>query len=286
MKYFERAAVVVNPAAAKTITWTLRALRGLQGPLAFYVDKARSGGEWTNIAGPIADACLYIDPVKWNWNTDRNTFYRVRFLLGATWRYSTPVQALGEWTRADYLKAKEVCRLEYLNMRKAGEQGRLLKRKEWGEACTCRDFDTGEVVSGRCPLCLGTGIKGGYYAPIALPILGEPTGRARIVGDKGLAQDEPRIARIVAYPLVATGDIWIGEGTGERWEIQQLRTVAEIRRIPVVQQMAMRLLPQSDVLHTAEGEAKALEVPADQPAGTEHGWATPETAGCITDFDY
>ena len=286
MDNFRRVSIVANPANYKIVTWTLKTLNGLPGSIDFYVDKARSGGAWQEIAGPLTDTCQYIDTLKWNWNKDKNTFYRVRFLLGSEWQLSTPTQGIGEWIHSDYLKAKEICRLEYLRMRVAGEAGLLLKRKEWGTKCDCRDFDTGEIVTSSCRNCLGTGLIGGYYAPISLPVVGQPDKKARVQSEKGLSQDDVRMVRVVAYPLVSTNDVWINSNSNERWQIRAIEAVAEIRRIPIVQRLKLHLIPQTDIIYSEEANEKALEELAVQPTDNEHGWVTEDNANCINDFDY
>jgi hypothetical protein len=287
MDYFKRVSVVANPANYKIVTWSLRSTVGLGSSVDFFVDKARSGGDWEEIAGPLTDTCQYIDTLKWNWNKDKNTFYRVRFMVDGEWQLSTPTQAIGKWSRSDYLKAKEICRKEYLRMKIAGESGILLKRKEWGTKCThCTDYDTGESVTSRCRYCLGTRIVGGYYAPITLPVVGDPNSKNTSFKQQGQAHDEVRTVRAVAYPLISTDDIWINENTNERWQVGQIQTVAEIRRIPIVQVLQLKLIPQNDIIYSEEANEKALEEPEEQPTGNEHGWETPDNANCIDDFDY
>lgn len=245
-------------------------------PVSFYVDKARSGGEWTNIAGPLVDTCYYTDTVPWDWNKEYNTFFRVRFLDGATWIYSTPVQAGNNWDQHDWTIAKEIIRKEYLVMRKVGQQGILLKRRQWGQRCTtCTDYDSRAVVNRDCPLCLGTGILGGYYTPIDMPIwsVTPMQSRTKTVTAGGVLQPSMNNARVVAYPLLETFDVWCDAGSNERWFIDAIKPVAEIKGIPVVEMMDLKLKPFSDVIYTAPANVKANEVPVEQPAGTEHTWS-------------
>jgi hypothetical protein len=253
--------------------------------LDFYVDKARSGGTWTNIAGPLTDSCMYVDPVKWNWNKDRNTFYRVRFEKDSEWQYSVPIQANGTWTREDYLLAKEIARKEYLILRKTGRLGKLLKKKEWGDLCTtCTDYDTEELVDTDCPKCLGTGIIGGYYAPIDMPLQFEPSGKEKVTTDIGPVEDQRKRARVVAYPFIQTGDIWIDGDSNERWRIRPVQTIAEVRGRPLIQKLELRMIPQTDVIYSEEANDLADSTPVEQPEGTEHTWD--KNADCLNDFEY
>jgi hypothetical protein len=79
---FEWTYVTTDLQMQKIITWQMKTSFRPDGPVDFYIDKARSGGEWEEIAGPITDDCLHIDPVRWNWNKDMNTFYRIRYDSG------------------------------------------------------------------------------------------------------------------------------------------------------------------------------------------------------------
>ena len=289
MARFGQVAVTADPSGSRAITWHMDDPAGLPDPADFYVDRARTGGDWTLLAGPLANTCLCVDPERRDWNKDRNTYYRIRIKVDGEWMYSTPEQALGEWSRSDYILAREICRKEYLLMRKAGEEGLLLKRREWGPRCSCVDADTKEIPDARCTKCLGTGIRGGYYAGIPLPVLGtEPSGSVRSLGEAGLAHGEERSVRAVAYPLIVTDDVWVGRRSDERWRIRAIKTVAEVRRIPLVQMLQLQLLPQSDLMYSEQAAALALSQPPRPASGTgnAYGWKEAGVADCLNRFDY
>ena len=288
MDYFDSVQVVADPLHRKTIVWYMQNLSALPNGVEFFVDKARSGGDWEEIAGPITDACTYTDDVRWNWNKDRNTFYRVRFIKDGEWQFSTPAQAVGKWSKQDYTFAKEICRREYLLMRKAGVRGQLLKRREWGIRCPNNDYDTDEPPNDRCPLCMGTGFEGGYYAPISLPgLIPQPAPSSnRKFGETGLEDTHTLQLRVVAYPLITPDDLWVNLDSGERWQIKAVQPVAQIRNTPIVQMIALQKIPQSDIVYDIDTAMRLAEVPEYKPTGNEYGWETKDNASCIHEFDY
>lgn len=279
MGYFDKVWVRLDTQNRKMVTWTMHSGRKLSNALDFYVDKARSGGPWVNIGGPLTNTCAYVDTVKWDWALEKNTFYRVRFQVGTEWQYSVPAQAYGSWTRLDYTRAREICRKEYLVSSKVGKKGLLLKRREWGQPCRrCADVDTNEPADAQCTTCFGTGIEAGYYAAIPLPAQLEGVDGGGVDTTKKLTEEigwqQPimRKARIVAYPLIGSGDIWIDIDANERFLINQAKTAAEIKGIPLIQTLGLKLLPQTDVIYGPEATAVIENQPTPQPTGNETGW--------------
>jgi len=276
---FEWTYVSTNLQLQKIIHWTMQPSFRPTGSIDFYLDKARSGGDWENVAGPIPDACSYIDPVRWNWNKDMNTFYRVRYDMGVDeWVYSTPVRAIGNWTRKDYALGREISRKETLSYQKLGLEGVLLKRKEWGVTCACCDWDTDEPENGQCPTCFGTGIVGGYYAPVTCMV--NPMQRSHQMDrtDRALVDDTKRMVRCLAYPaLIKENDLWLDSHNGTRWVIGHVKNEVEIKGVPVIYSLPMNRIPMTDVVYQdPEGTDKAIEIPVVQPTGTENTWKTDE----------
>ena len=276
MKYFANIYVSVTLANEKMISWSMNRNYRPEGSVAFYVDKARSGGEWIAVGGPIVNACSYLDTVKWNWNKDKNTFYRVRFTpnAGSSWIMSAPVQAYGLNDHAKMAQIRYVLLQEVKLQRKIGAHtGVLLKKKEWGQPCGCVDHDTREPSGAWCTDCFNTGILGGYYTPIPLTMIAlAPEKKERTQEDLGTVDKRERVMRCAAYPLLSTEDIWVSGTTGERWMLRSPTPMAEIAGVPVVMSVPMTLIPRSDVIYSDEADVLAESVPAVAATGTEHTW--------------
>ena len=273
---FEWTYVTTDLQMQKIIHWTMTARFKPGSSIEFYVDKARSGGDWENVGGPIENDCSYIDPERWNWNKDMNTFYRIRYdeTGDGDWVYSIPVRAIGAWTRKDYALVKTLTRKELLSYKKFGMPGVILKRKEWGEQCHCVDYDTLEPQDSQCPECFGTGISGGYYAPIPLKV--NPLNRSHTMQrtDRALADDTKRLVRCVAYPtLIKENDLWLDSTNGTRWVVRGTKNAAEVKGVPVIYELTLHRIPMTDAIYKEpEGIDKSTEVPEVAPTGTEHGW--------------
>ena len=276
MDPFFRLYVSVTLQNEKILHWTMNPTYRPTASSVFFIDKARSAGVWENVAGPIADNCFYVDTSEWNWNKDRNTFYRVRLQNGADWIYGTPVQAMGGRNRQDYALARELWRKELTVARLGGQAGVFLKRRHWGTPCSnCTDFDTREVVNISCPICMGTGIVGGYYAPIPMFVWNAtpPTNTRDIEGGLGVSQQTRNENRCVAYPFIEKLDVWMSSNDNTRWVINDVKLIAERKGVPVIYDLTMSMAPFSDVLYSAPMTAIAVSEPSVEPTGTEHTWS-------------
>lgn len=276
MSQFEWTYVTTDLQMQKIITWQMKATFRPSGPVDFYIDKARAGGEWTQIAGPLTDTCLYIDSVRWNWNKDMNTFYRIRYDAGtAEWVYSIPVRAIGGWTREDYALMRSIVRRELLEYNRLGLTGVLLKRRDWGTKCaTCAEYDTDEATDGQCPECFGTGVSGGYYAPIPKTVMPLDKEQKRETTKLALSDDTQRGVRCIAYPtLIKDNDLWLDDNNGTRWTVRGVKVATELKGVPLIYQLTLKRIPMTDVIYNEpEGTDKATEIPAALPTGTEHTW--------------
>jgi len=100
-----------------------------------------------------------------------------------------------------------------------------------------------------------------------------PDTHNRVNKGTGTTQDDNRMVRAVAYPLIHSYDIWMNSDSNERWMIRAVKPVAQIRRLPIILNLELRLIPQTDVIYSTAGENKATEVPTPAPTGTEHTWS-------------
>jgi hypothetical protein len=182
-----------------------------------------------------------------------NTYYRVIAYDGVCEYASRPIHTMGEHSRQDLLYAREILRKEFLRLRKfAGTRGYLLKKREFGTKCpVCTDYDTGEVVSGStCLTCFGTGIVHGYYnaLPFYLDFMG-PTSNKDVKEPFGLEDNQTVVARAMAYPRLDTYDLWVHGSSNRRMVIRQTQVISEIRTVPILYSLQLRVLPASDIAY-------------------------------------
>jgi hypothetical protein len=265
---FSQVTILTTLGDQKLVQWTMDSSRGLPADVEFYVDKARAGGEFIQVGGPLENSCLFVDEEPWNWNKDKNSFYRIRYQSGLTWVESDAVQANGNWSRRDHLLAKELARKECVRMREVGVSGMVFKRREWGTPCPrCADFDTHQPADGQCPICFGTGLEHGYYRPMQLAMDLSPLATERKESEIGTVQPDAVMGRCINYPMLASFDIWANTSSNERYTIRKVQNVAAIRGRPVVAQVELRLIPQTDVRYTLQDE-----VAVPEPGQPSFGW--------------
>lgn len=281
---FKRLIISVGVDGSKAVSWQME--RGFRPatPTLFYVDRARTGGEFSQIGGPVTDACVFVDSARFSFGTEKDTWYRARYKDATnTWVNSVPTQAInGQWSRQDWLRAKEVLRREYVNT--AGAiWGMLLKRKTWGTVCTrCGDWSTSEPTDGLCPVCLGSGIVGGFYPPIPM-VVGMDANQnvGRKMTDNGLVSATDRIIRFAAYQFVSTGDVWCQNNSDDRYLVNEDVTVlCEVKGVPIIMRARIKQLPKTDVMHGPEANALLAVVPTQPVDGTGNCYTWYDKMSC------
>lgn len=257
---FDRIWVFSHIAGGTRVEWRLQPSFHDPGQYQFQLQVGTTANQlasdWRNVGLPAIDTFYLVDPLQRVWGKSQWTHYRVVLTTVAGTYISAPQPAWGALDHADWRQAREVIRQEMVRFRvKAGQQGYLLKRRLYGEIDEdCIDFQTGEVVQPQCPTCYGTGFVGGYFAPIPCVYaqldprsshdqLDEGQGR-------GTVNDDLRVrARMLAIPQVEENDFWVDRDSDLRWYVHSVENLVEIRGVPLVHQVELRLAPFSEVIY-------------------------------------
>jgi hypothetical protein len=255
--------------------------------LRFYVEIARAAGEWErlNPNDPVTDACLYLDRTRYRCGYEDDIFYRVVAHDGECEYTSRPAHTLGQLSKRDWLLVRDILRKEYLRLRKyTGTLGWLLRRREYGQKCSrCADFDSEEIVNSSCPLCYGTGFVRGFYNGIPFYMDFDTASSNRDVKEPfGMEDNAGRSARCIAFPRIATYDLWVHGSSYQRYVIRAYKVGAEIRGVPLIYApVAVHLLPATDISYKVpidqrtEGSSSA-ECAADPQEGWRRGISVEE----------
>lgn len=275
-RYFKRIQIVTHPLGGNLIAWEMYAGLCYDGPLHFYVDFGRPGADFGNMddteqewetlnQSPVVNHCIYFDPEQRHWDQCIDFYYRIRLVLPGqldengepTVVLSQPQQANGVLSKRDWLMARDICRKEYLLQRKRTNitaRGWILKRKRWGNRCPdCQEFDTKEVLNGRCPRCWGTGFIGGFYPAVEFnTIMSNAPWIREFARDPqiSLRNSIIRYGRSVAYPYIDTNDVFVAKDKGDRYYVNRIQTGAEIGNVPLVVILELRLAPVTDIIYT------------------------------------
>jgi len=293
---FKRVEVSHMTKGGSLICWEMARSFFPKGPLHFYVDFGWPGtDEWTVLnADPIVDDCCFVDPCQRNRKTLNEGYYRIRLLLpsepSCPVYKSQPISAMGRLEHKDWLRARDIVRREHLQQRKIdGTPGFLLKRKKFGIACTqCRDWDTGEVTDGDCPVCYGTGIVGGYYPGVEFYVTKKANWRRRInvaTPPRGTNADITADGdRCVLYPLIDTKDVWVQADSDARYIIDSYTVIAAYKGLPLVAAVKLMLAPGSHIVYSVPIEKQ--EPSSSESSSSEACGATKGLAAGDTDFDW
>jgi hypothetical protein len=258
-------------------------------PYIFQLQTGNTGNpnatDWIDVGTPVANAFFAEDDERREGNYGKRllTHYRVKLTTSRAVYVSQPVATYGEMGEKDWLFAREVVRKEKLRHDLVSRGGYLLKRRRFGEVCTaCTDPLTGEVVNSKCPECNGVGFKVGYHAPTSLDLdmspeaiielrkATEPPGPSRPVDLKG---------RILGFPQINKEDVWVDGKSDQRWFLHEIWHLSEVRGVPLVIQVGMRLAPYTDVVYQIEVGGEPGELPGPTLPGTGPG-------DVVVDHDY
>lgn len=231
-------------------TWEVSGDFNMPTPWVFHVEQAPSvSGDWIDISGPVVGKYFFKEEGRNLINKSAVLYFRVVMDAGGKRYYSNVLQPYGDVGRKDFLIGREVMRKEVLHMRgMAGVAGSLYSLATFGPACPkCRDPITGDIRDADCPHCFGTGRLNPYNGPYDAWMSFSPD-QSHGKQDDGMGTMEQKRfqVRIVANPVVKKNDIVVDRGSDKRYYVNQASVVAEIRRIPLVQQLVVSEAPVSD----------------------------------------
>lgn len=254
---FERLAVYHAIRGQSTVEWELKPTFKDPGPYTFQLQVGRTGSnladDWANVGDTVVNDTIATDEDQRVWGNVLWTHYRVKLVTPVAVYYSQPEPVWGRLSRLDWRRSKEIRRKEELRFRKtpAGTEGYLLKRKIYGERCDCIDPMTYECRNPQHADCFGTGIVGGYFTAIPCSYVEFMLRSQRTHKDmtRGTVNDVNVPARMLYWPQLNSYDVWVNKYTDERWKIHEISSIVEIRGIPIVANVGLRLVPFGDVIY-------------------------------------
>lgn len=257
---FDRITVWPQIRGGTRVEWTLHPNFRDPGPYTFQLQFGRTGNpaadDWTNVGLSVTDTYYAIDDSQRVYGKTQWTHYRLVLTTSVGVYISAPQPAFGVLDHRDWRRAREILRQESLRLRKeAGQEGYLLKRRLFGTVHEdCVDYLTREVKAVNCEVCYDTGFVGGYFTPMEC-VYAEQSRKAShedldAGAGRGTVNDGLRVAaRMLAVPQLHEEDVWVDRDTDDRWYIHSIENIVEVRGVPLVLQVEMRLAPYSDVIY-------------------------------------
>lgn len=146
------------------------------------------------------------------------------------------------------LRSTEIQRREQILLRKFnGSQTYLFRRKTYGIRCpNCWDKNVEKVVRDNCPVCVGTGFKGGYFEPAPCYVQYDPTPNVLARTYFGKFEPSEISGWTISLPEIRPDDILLRIGDWSVFRIDNMMPTT-LQSNPVRQILKMVQLPKSDV---------------------------------------
>lgn len=224
--------------------WRLNDAFSAPAPFTFKIQMSPTpAGPWEDISPELTDTYWWADERKPVGKTaSRN--YRVTMRDSAGGKYaSEPVLPQGDLNLREFLLAREMLRKEELNARQfAGIRGEAWISAEFGTKCPkCIDPVTGHPRSSHCSKCHGTGLYPSHYGPFELWLNFSQKQNHGAQHDEagGTKDDQHFLVRAAGTPQLKKNDVIRDSRNGKMYYIRAVTNAAEIRRIPIVQQLTV-----------------------------------------------
>jgi hypothetical protein len=225
-----------------------------QGLSDYQRDGTGRSDDWENIGGQLVNAFSAYDNRERAFGKTADVHYRVKLTTAAgNVYYSDPVSVLNGLDKRDWNIVREMIRKERLRFRKqVGQEAYLLKAIRYGPQCpACVDPITGEVTNSQCQTCYGTGFAGGYFPPFNTYVAIEPEQtREALNPQTNMSAPVAVPGRVLAEPQVYSLDVFVMKHSDKRYYVHPVSVAAQVRGIPVVLQVELRLAPFSDVVYS------------------------------------
>jgi len=238
--------------------WRLRGGFNEPMPWKFRVQGALSqNGPWADISPVIENRMSWRSEGNIRVNKSDVIFLRVVLETASGTTHVSGVRTpYGDLDRREFLIGREIMRKEILHMsRLAGTECEVWSVANYGPRCPqCTDPVTGQPRVGHCPYCLGTGFYPPYYGPFPSWCTFSENNQHQVQegpeGNGVYEQKRFQVRMVNALP-VKKNDIVCDKGSGKRYNVNAVQIVAELRRVPLVQQLVVDEIATSDQAYKA-----------------------------------
>jgi hypothetical protein len=230
-------------------------------PWLFQVQVNRNADEpdeWEDLGDPLINTYYAVDSSQRLYGKDHRLAYRVILTTDSDTYTSQLANIYGDLSTRQWLLANAIIRrakLERTQLTKP--RAYLLKKKQYGVTCSCVDTLTRVVTDPDCELCDGTGTIDGYWngEEILLYEL-SPAATANKLDDqlgRGTVDDATmRQCILIGEPFVMPKDVLVLSDSDQRYNIKEIKHLAEMGTVPLVSQLNLALLPYTDPVYRVD----------------------------------
>ena len=211
-------------------------------------------GEWKDVSPVVRDSTAFKTDGSLRVNKSDILFFRV---VCHTQRgdYQSDVRTpYGDLSRSEFLLARDIMRREVLHMSKmAGTECDVWSVSNFGTRCPhCLDPITGHTRDSHCKFCFGTGFFPAYRGPFRTWCTFSENNQHKVAeGQDGNGMDEEKrfSVRMVNSIPVKKNDIVHDVRSGKRYYVNAVEVAAELRRVPIVQQLDVNEIATTDAAY-------------------------------------
>lgn len=233
-------------------------------PYSFQLQASRTttprADDWFDVGSPSINAfCLDTAPAAGyssmrNYGQKPSLQYRVKLVTPLYTYLSQPALPLGDFSKYDWVMAGEILRQEQLHHRLFSSIKCLLyKERRYGPPCPeCLDELTGTVTNSDCPICFGTKIVSGYYAPTEYYGLFDPVTSRAMTGqetNRASIHEVTGSGRFLGTIPLSYRDVLVSVGGDARFYVHTVKELSCWKGIPLVIQAEVRQAPVTDIIY-------------------------------------
>lgn len=256
------------------IQWSMDDATGVSGTFLFSV--YRSGGydgPWETLAEGLTDQYAYLDEFPRDTSESRiapnylNLFRPYVYKVECTAPTGEVLTAIDDTSPRAYESAsdrkmaqihRKLVRDFILSLKFNGTKVAFLKRRRWGERCSCVDKKSKEIVRGSCTKCWGVGILGGYWAPTLSYVRRSVSTTNSTIMPTGKSDSSDNKMWMPPVPSVEQDDLIVFLKDQRRLRLDQT-TNTEIRLQAVHQVVSGQEIDHSNILYRIPVNTSDLE---------------------------
>ena len=226
-------------------------------PLKFTIQKSidldAPDEEWEDISEELENQYSWqMDWEKPEYSRRHDWFYRCKLKTADDKIYYSEATGLyGILSKRDYLICRKFMRNKAIELRQIGGiPFHLYFTDKRDIKCPkCSDPVTGASRNPACPLCMGTGYINGYYGPIKLyGNISADADNAQLAQDGEWKDSNLFTIVTIGNPYLRAQETILADlQTGKRFKILQVKNLAEIRRMPILQSSIAVELNKNDI---------------------------------------
>lgn len=239
-------------------TWNIKTTCSDPFPWQFTIESSDTPYDNFETISPILlNVYRYQETERRLVSKDKVLHFRLKMVTPVSTYYSDVISPYWHLNKEEFLIARKIMHDEYIGQRNlVGVQSDVYIRAVSGPVCSCVDPITKDVLTLDCDKCYGTGIQPGYHGPYTTWCTFSPLNKQKGLQDDntGPISNYALYGRITAVPELKKEDIIVDKTSGIYYYIDDINNIAELRRVPLAQMVALKQIPTSSPVYKMKGK--------------------------------